>query len=82
MDPKLPIQERDCVIEVAEIPDDCPPLIGQVPLEMLDFVVNPAGRPGRCQSELPLGPESTRNCSQPPYNNVHQAATQSTAAST
>jgi predicted aspartyl protease len=41
---RLTIQERDCVIEVAEIPDDCPPLIGQVPLEMLDFVVNPAGQ--------------------------------------
>ena len=40
----LTIQERDCVIEVAEVPDDCPPLIGQIPLEMLDFVVDPAGQ--------------------------------------
>jgi predicted aspartyl protease len=32
------------VVEVAELPDDCPVLIGQVPLELLDFVVDPAGR--------------------------------------
>jgi predicted aspartyl protease len=41
---QLAVQGRDCIIEVAEIPDNCPPLIGQVPLEMLDFVVDPAGR--------------------------------------
>ena len=41
---RLTIQGRDCVIEVAEIPDDCPPLIGQVPLEMLDFVIDPVGQ--------------------------------------
>ncbi len=38
----LTIQGRDCVVEVAELPDDCPVLIGQVPLELLDFVVDPA----------------------------------------
>lgn len=37
----LTIQGRDCPCDVAEIPDDCPVLIGQVPLEMLDFVVDP-----------------------------------------
>jgi predicted aspartyl protease len=41
---RLTIQDRDCVIEVAEVPDDCPPLVGQVPLEMLDFVVDPVGQ--------------------------------------
>ena len=41
---RLTIQERDCVIEVAEVPDECPPLIGQVPLELLDFVVDPVGQ--------------------------------------
>ncbi len=40
----LTVQGRDCVVEVAELPDDCPLLIGQVPLELLDFVVDPAGR--------------------------------------
>ena len=40
---RLTIQERDCVIEVAELPDDCPTLIGQIPLEMLDFVVDTPG---------------------------------------
>ncbi len=38
----LTIQDRDCVVEVAELPDECPVLIGQVPLELLDFVVDPA----------------------------------------
>ena len=41
---RLTVQERECTIDVAEVPDDCPVLIGQVPLELLDFVVDPAGR--------------------------------------
>ncbi len=41
---RLTVQQRDCIIEVAEIPDECPVLIGQVPLEMLDFVVDPSGQ--------------------------------------
>jgi len=40
---RLTVQERDCVIEVAEIPDGCPVLIGKVPLEMLVFVVDTPG---------------------------------------
>jgi predicted aspartyl protease len=38
---RLTIQGRDCAVEVAELPDDCPPLIGVIPLEILDFVVDP-----------------------------------------
>ena len=41
---RLTVEGRDCIVEVAEIPDQCPVLIGQVPLELLDFVVDPAGR--------------------------------------
>lgn len=37
---RLTIQGRDCVIDVAEISDDLPVLIGQVPLELLDWVVD------------------------------------------
>jgi hypothetical protein len=29
---------------VVEVADDCPVLIGQVPLEVMDFVVDPAGQ--------------------------------------
>ena len=36
---RLTVQGRDCTIEVMGIADDCPVLIGQVPLEILDFVV-------------------------------------------
>ncbi len=41
---RLTVQGRECTIEVAGIADDCPPLIGQVPLEILDFVVDPKGQ--------------------------------------
>lgn len=41
---RLTIQGRDCITDVAEVPDDCPVLVGQIPLELLDFVVDPVGR--------------------------------------
>jgi len=37
---RLTIEGRECTLDVAEVPDDCPVLIGQIPLEMLDFVVD------------------------------------------
>jgi predicted aspartyl protease len=40
----LVIQDRDCIMDVTEVPDACPVLIGQVPLELLDFVVDPVGQ--------------------------------------
>jgi predicted aspartyl protease len=41
---RLTIQGRDCPTDVTELPDDCPVLIGQIPLESLDFVVDPSGQ--------------------------------------
>jgi predicted aspartyl protease len=41
---RLTIQGRDCLTDVLEVPDGVPVLIGQVPLEMLDFVVDLRGR--------------------------------------
>ena len=41
---RLSIQDRDFTTDVAEVPDDCPVLIGQIPLEALDFVVDPCGQ--------------------------------------
>ena len=38
---QLTIQGRNCRVDVAEVSDECPALIGQVPLELLDFVVDP-----------------------------------------
>jgi len=38
---RLTVQGRECICDVTEIPDDCPVLIGQVPLELLDFVLDP-----------------------------------------
>ena len=38
---RLTIQGRDCSIDVGEIGDEFPVLIGQVPLELLDWVVDP-----------------------------------------
>lgn len=37
---RLTIQGRDCSLEVGEIDDKFPVLIGQIPLEMLDWVVD------------------------------------------
>jgi predicted aspartyl protease len=41
---RLTIQGRDCTVEVTEVADDCPVLIGQIPLEALDWVVDPVGQ--------------------------------------
>jgi predicted aspartyl protease len=41
---RLTIQGRDCTCDVVEVPDDCPALIGQIPLELLDFVVDLSGQ--------------------------------------
>jgi predicted aspartyl protease len=40
----LTVQGRRCTVDVAEVNDDCPVLIGYVPLELLDFVVDPVQR--------------------------------------
>jgi predicted aspartyl protease len=41
---RLTVQGRDCLSEVVEVPDQCPVLIGQIPLEALDFIVDPVGQ--------------------------------------
>jgi predicted aspartyl protease len=41
---RLTIQDRECFTDFTEIPDDRPVLIGQIPLEMLAFVVDPGRR--------------------------------------
>lgn len=41
---RLTIQGRTCTMDVVEVPDDCPVLIGQLPLEQLDFVIDPRNR--------------------------------------
>jgi predicted aspartyl protease len=41
---QLTVQGRVWRGDALEIPDDCPPLIGQIPLESLDFVVDPHGQ--------------------------------------
>jgi predicted aspartyl protease len=41
---KFTIQGRDAKLDVMEVPDDVPVLVGQLPLEMLDFVVDPSSR--------------------------------------
>lgn len=41
---RLTIQGRECTCDAVEVPDDIPVLIGQIPLELLDFVVDPSGQ--------------------------------------
>ena len=38
---RLTVQGRDCVLDVSEVPDDCSVMIGQIPLESMDWVVDP-----------------------------------------
>lgn len=38
---RLTIQGRDCPLDVVEVPDSVPVLIGQIPLEYMDFVIDP-----------------------------------------
>ena len=40
---RLTIHDRFCTVDVMEVPDDVPVLVGQVPLEMLDLVVDLQG---------------------------------------
>ncbi len=40
---RLTIQDRSCTVDVMEVPDEVPILVGQIPLEMLDLVVDPRG---------------------------------------
>lgn len=41
---RLTVQGRDCAVDVSEVADKCPVLIGQVPLELMDYVIDPAGQ--------------------------------------
>jgi predicted aspartyl protease len=41
---RLTVQGRSVSCDVSELPNDCPALIGQLPLEDLDFVVDPKGQ--------------------------------------
>lgn len=41
---RLTIQGRDCTVDVMEVPDTVPVLVGQVPLELLDLVVDSVNR--------------------------------------
>jgi predicted aspartyl protease len=37
---RLTVRDRQCTVDVLEVPDNVPVLIGQVPLELLDFVID------------------------------------------
>ena len=41
---RLTIQGRDCALDVGEIGDEYPVLVGQIPLESLDWVVDTKGQ--------------------------------------
>ena len=41
---RLTVQGRDCISDVAEIPDEFSVIIGQVPLELMDWVVDSRGQ--------------------------------------
>jgi hypothetical protein len=37
---RLTILDRDCPVDVAKVPDNVPVLVGQIPLEAMDLVVD------------------------------------------
>jgi len=41
---QLTIQGRDCISDVAEISDEFPIIVGQVPLELMDWVIDMRGQ--------------------------------------
>ena len=41
---RLMVMGRSCTMDVLEVPDDVPVLLGQIPLEHLDLVVDPCSR--------------------------------------
>lgn len=41
---RVTVMERSGIFDAVELPDDCPALLGQIPLEQLDFVADPANR--------------------------------------
>jgi predicted aspartyl protease len=41
---RLTIQGRSCTMDVMEVPDDVPVLVGQIPLEHLDLVIDTRSR--------------------------------------
>lgn len=41
---RLNIHGRECHLDVGEISDGYPVIVGQIPLEMLDFIVDPKGQ--------------------------------------
>ncbi len=41
---RLCVLNRECTVDVLEVPDSVPVLIGQVPLEILDLIVDPPNR--------------------------------------
>jgi len=41
---RLTVQGRDCISDVAEVPDEFSIVIGQVPLELMDWVVDPGNQ--------------------------------------
>ncbi len=41
---RVTIHDRFCTVDVMEVPDDVPVLVGQIPLEMLDLVVDAQAR--------------------------------------
>ena len=40
----LTIDGRQCTVDVVQVADECPVLIGYIPLESLDYVVDPINR--------------------------------------
>lgn len=41
---RVTVQDRACVTQIMELPDDRQPLLGQIPLEMMDWWIDPTNQ--------------------------------------
>jgi hypothetical protein len=41
---RLIVLDRECSVDVLKVPDECPVLIGELPLRLLDLVIAPDGK--------------------------------------
>lgn len=41
---RLLVLDRECSVDVLKVPDECPVLIGELPLRLLDLTISPDGK--------------------------------------
>jgi len=66
---RLTILDRFCTVDVMEVPDDVPVLIGQIPFEMLNLVVD-SYRVAGLWAIQPITASTCWNCTEDPHRSL------------